>query len=184
MAPRTPDRRRPSRAETRLFERAMARAAPLQRDGSPAVPPAPDGPPAARPGLAAAPRPVATGTPIATEAPLAAGRAVGLDGRTMERLRRGRIRPTARLDLHGATRQEAHRALTAFIAEAYHGGARCVIVITGKGRISEGGGVLRQELPHWLNLPGTRGHVLGFAEAQPRDGGAGALYVLIRRRKS
>jgi DNA-nicking Smr family endonuclease len=112
---------------------------------------------------------------------LDAGVAAGLDTRTMDRLRRGRIRPEARLDLHGMTRQEAHGALTAFMARTESAGRRCVIVITGKGRVSEGGGVLRNEVPGWLNAPAIRHRILGFAEAQPKDGGAGALYVLLRR---
>ncbi len=112
---------------------------------------------------------------------LDAGVAAGLDTRTMDRLRRGRIRPEARLDLHGMTRKEAHAALTAFMARAEIAGRRCVIVITGKGRVSEGGGVLRNEVPGWLNAPAIRHRILGFAEAQPKDGGAGALYVLLRR---
>lgn len=112
---------------------------------------------------------------------LHAGVATGLDGRTMERLRRGRIRPDATLDLHGMTRDEARPALDGFLARAQKNGQRCVIVVTGRGLRSEGGGVLRAELPHWLNLPLNRSRILGFAQAQPKDGGAGATYVLLKR---
>jgi DNA-nicking Smr family endonuclease len=102
----------------------------------------------------------------------------------MGRLRRGQMRPEARLDLHGMTRKEAYAALTAFIPRAQADGRRCVVVITGKGRVSEGGGVLRNEVPGWLNAPAIRQSILGFAAAQPRDGGTGALYVLLRRARS
>ena len=51
--------------------------------------------------------------------------------------------PQARLDLHGMTQDQAHTALVSFMADAQADGKRCVIVITGRGRISEGGGVLR-----------------------------------------
>lgn len=112
---------------------------------------------------------------------LDAGVAAGLDARTMDKLRRGQIRPEARIDLHGMTRKQAHAALTVYMAKAEAAGRRCIIVITGKGRISEGGGALRNEVPGWLNAPAIRPRILGFAEAQPRDGGAGALYVLLKR---
>lgn len=109
------------------------------------------------------------------------GVAAGMDARNMDRLKRGRIRPEAKLDLHGKTRDQAHRALEEFLARAQADGRRCVIVVTGRGRLSEGGGVIRSEVPHWLNLAPNRSRILGFAQAQPRDGGSGALYVMIRR---
>lgn len=111
------------------------------------------------------------------------GTAAGLDARTMNRLRRGRIRPQGRLDLHGMVQTAAHRALDSYIADAAAVGKRCIVVITGKGRVSEGGGVLRRQLPGWLNGPMARPHIIGFAEAQPKDGGAGAMYVLLRRKR-
>jgi len=114
-------------------------------------------------------------------APLAAGRSADLDGRTLDRLRRGQLRPEARLDLHGMTRDQAYAALMSFVENSQAAGKRCVIVITGRGRTSEGGGVLRSETPGWLNSPLVRSRVLAFATAKPRDGGAGALYVLLRR---
>ncbi|MDA0651785.1 MAG: Smr/MutS family protein [Proteobacteria bacterium] len=120
---------------------------------------------------------------IAALPSLAAGTSADVDSRTMDRLRRGRLRPEARLDLHGMTQDKAHRALNLFIAEAQSSGVRSIIIITGKGRISEGGGVLRNQVPQWLNAPGIRPSILAFSPAQPKDGGAGALYVLLRRRR-
>ncbi|MBK20522.1 MAG: hypothetical protein CMM52_16960 [Rhodospirillaceae bacterium] len=116
-----------------------------------------------------------------TYAPLAAGRSGDVDGRTLDRLKRGQIRPEARLDLHGLTQENAHRELVSFIVEAQASGKRSVIVITGRGRLSEGGGVLRNQTPNWLNAPALRARIIAFATAQPRDGGTGALYVLLRR---
>ena len=112
---------------------------------------------------------------------MAAGRSGDVDGRTLDRLKRGQIRPEARLDLHGLTQENAHRELVSFIVEAQASGKRSVIVITGRGRLSEGGGVLRNQTPNWLNAPALRARIIAFATAQPRDGGTGALYVLLRR---
>jgi DNA-nicking Smr family endonuclease len=92
---------------------------------------------------------------------------------------RGQIRPEAALDLHGHTLAKAHAALHRFIARMQGHGAHCVIVITGRG--AQDGPTLRAEVPRWLNEPALRKLILGFSEAQPQDGGAGALYVLLRR---
>ncbi|MDP6788609.1 MAG: Smr/MutS family protein [Rhodospirillales bacterium] len=109
----------------------------------------------------------------------------GLDKRTQARLRRGQLPIEARIDLHGLTQDEAHRALTAFLAASRDAGRRCVLVITGKGFGPDGSvGVLRAAVPRWLNEAGQRRHVLAFRHAQPRDGGSGALYVLLKRNKT
>ena len=116
-----------------------------------------------------------------TMAALAPGRSPDLDRRTLQRLRRGHLRPEARLDLHGMTQDQAYRSLMSFLEDSQAGGKRCVLVITGRGRTSDGGGILRKETPGWLNSPMSRLRVLAFATAMPRDGGVGALYVLLRR---
>jgi len=103
----------------------------------------------------------------------------GLDRASAERLKRGRYPIEARLDLHGMTQDEAHRALSGFVTRSRAVGRRVVLVITGHGRIS--GGVLKAAVPRWLNEPGLRRHLLATTRAQPRDGGAGALYLLLRK---
>ncbi len=114
---------------------------------------------------------------------LAHGHIAGVDRRTAERLKRGRLNIDARLDLHGLTQAEAHRALNAFIAASYEAGRRCLLVITGKGYRREDGGVLRGKVPQWLNQSPNRGRVLAFDYAQQRDGGTGALYIMLRRQR-
>ena len=109
-------------------------------------------------------------------------RFAGIDRANAERLKRGKHPVEARLDLHGMTQDEAHRALAVFIRGARAGGKRCVLVITGRGRA--GGGVLRGAVPRWLDEPEIRPHLLAIATAQPRDGGAGALYVMLRRTRT
>lgn len=114
-----------------------------------------------------------------------------LDRRTYERLRKGQIRPEARIDLHGMNQEQAHSALGGFIRRCYAGGMRCVLVITGKGRPDQGGGqsydvpvgVLRQRVPEWFCEGDLADMVLQFMPAQPKDGGTGAFYVYLRRSK-
>ncbi len=114
---------------------------------------------------------------------LAPGRAPGLDRRSAQRLTRGQMKIDATLDLHGMTQAEAAATLSEFLADAEASGRRCVLVITGKGRIGEETGVLRRMVPRWLNAPPNRARVLSFADAQPKHGGAGAMYVLLKRKR-
>jgi DNA-nicking Smr family endonuclease len=126
---------------------------------------------------AAAPQPSPNPSP-----PLTIDRAAGYDRANAERLKRGQHPVEARLDLHGLTQAEAHRSLAGFLREARATGKRCVLIITGRG--SAGGGVLKSAVPRWLDEPAFRPHVLAIATAQPRDGGSGALYVMLRRTRS
>lgn len=113
---------------------------------------------------------------------LAPGALADVDKRTAERLRRGKLAIEGHLDLHGMTQDEAERAVRAFLAESQTAGRRCVLIVTGKGAGREGG-VLRRELPRWLNLPGNRARIVAFAPAQPQHGGHGAVYLLLKRRR-
>ncbi len=90
----------------------------------------------------------------------------------------------ATLDLHGMTQAEAHRALGAFLHGSQSAGKRTVRVITGKGggkSLGSGRGVLRDSVPRWLNEGPNRRMIRGFSFAAPKDGGEGALYVLLKR---
>jgi DNA-nicking Smr family endonuclease len=109
------------------------------------------------------------------------GRATGIDRRSSERLHRGRLPIEGRLDLHGMTQAAAAERLAGFIERSEAAGKRCLLVITGKGLAS--GGILRDQVPRWLNLPPNRGRVLAFDYARPQHGGSGALYVLLKRRR-
>jgi len=115
---------------------------------------------------------------------LSHGRAAGVDKRTMDRLRRGQLPIEAEIDLHGHTQEEAHRVLSAFIAGHAAAGRRCVRVITGKGSFREGGGVLKSAVPRWLNEQPLQDSILAFTHARRDDGGEGALYVLLRRKRT
>ena len=112
------------------------------------------------------------------------GEAPGLDRRTKTRLRRGQVSIEARIDLHGLTQPEAHAQLLRFLESAFEKGVRSVLVITGKGLRANGKiGVLRSSVPRWLNQKPARDWIRAFDHAANRDGGDGALYVLLRRRK-
>jgi len=113
-----------------------------------------------------------------------------LERRLKRDLARGRAIVDSVLDLHGLTQAEAHHALRGFLIQAQIQDFRVVIVITGKGARGPQNdedwfhetGVLRRVVPHWLREPDLRSTVLGFEEAGPGHGGAGALYVRLRRR--
>ena len=106
------------------------------------------------------------------------GSRAGLDGRTQRRLFRGDVFIDRRLDLHGHTAAHAEKKLQRFIEDTSCLGCRCVLVITGKGA-----GVLKGLVPVWLKRAPLSGLVLALAEARPADGGSGAFYVLLRRRR-
>lgn len=134
-------------------------AAPMGRPPVPATPPAP--PPA--------PPPLVLGQ-----------RTAGLDERRWRALGSDRLRPERTLDLHGHTATAAHRALDAFLLACVARDIRCVEIITGRGA-GEGGGVIRRELPHWLEAPALRGLVLAARHAHPAN--PGAVRLLLRRRR-
>lgn len=104
----------------------------------------------------------------------------GLDAKSWQQLRRGKLRPERTLDLHGRRVHEAHLAVRAFLQDAYADGVRCVTIVTGKGPAPEGG-VLRRELPMWLNAPELRHLLLGAAH--PHAANAGSVNLLLRRKR-
>jgi DNA-nicking Smr family endonuclease len=122
---------------------------------------------------------------------------VPLERRMRQRVTRGQSPIDGVLDLHGMRQDEAHRGLLNFIHRKVHEGAVVVMIITGKGGFSSGGlvtgergvpttdgrGVLKRLVPHWLSDPGQRRYVLGFEDAAQHHGGTGALYVRLRRLK-
>ncbi|HEX5213347.1 MAG TPA: Smr/MutS family protein [Pseudolabrys sp.] len=103
-----------------------------------------------------------------------------LGRRMKQRVARGKEAIDARIDLHGLTQAQAHSALLHFLRNAQARDARLLLVITGKGRGAEPG-VLRRQVPQWLGLPEFRSLVVGFEDAHIAHGGAGALYVRVRR---
>jgi DNA-nicking Smr family endonuclease len=110
------------------------------------------------------------------------GARLGLDPRLLSQLRRGEFSVQAHLDLHGMIQPAAKEAVTNFIVDAVRKGHRTVLVVHGRGLRSPGGlPVLKHAAAQWLSHGIAGGYVLAFATARPNDGGAGAVYVLLRR---
>jgi DNA-nicking Smr family endonuclease len=175
-------RRGLSAHEQKLWSDVTRSVAPLRRQPLP-----PDPEPLTAPGK---PKPKPSRAP-ARSAPPTARPTVPLeafDRRLKQRLARGTEAIDVRVDLHGKTQSEAYAALSSFLRKAQRDGAKFVLVITGKGGSAreDGGerGVLKRQVPQWLGLPEFRRYVLGFEDAHHRHGGAGALYLRIRRQRS
>lgn len=184
------DRRRLGPEEQALWDAVKRTAVPLHPKAKPAAapPPVPEAAAPAPPDISASaqhptpPKPPTRAIPTLHP----------LDRREKKKLVRGSMEIDGRLDLHGLRQDEARARLMGFLASAQGRDSRIVLVITGKGR-SDGGfetlhgperGVLRRVVPMWLSLPEFRPLVLGFEEAHLAHGGAGALYIRIRRRRS
>lgn len=103
----------------------------------------------------------------------------GIQHAVVRRLRRGHYVIEAQLDLHGQTVAQARISVTRFLQESRSVGRRCVRIIHGKGRGSEGKlPVLKGKVNVWLR---RKDEVLAFCPAQPTDGGNGAVYVLLKK---
>ena len=160
------------------FERAMADAVPLAgRDKLSGPPPGRIRPPA----RAEVEEPIAF--EIERHDERIEGRAPGIDLHQLQRLRSGRIEIDARIDLHGVGAAAAELALRDALAAALDAEHRCLLVVHGRGLHSAGAPVIKRALPDWLAAPPHGTQVLAFASALPADGGSGATYVLLRRRR-
>lgn len=107
----------------------------------------------------------------------------GFDRATHTKLRKGQLEIEGSLDLHGMTQDEAYRALVRFVTQAQARGRRTLLIITGKGRVTQGGGVLRRLLPLWVAEQGLKNCVLACVPASVKDGGDGAFYLRLRKKK-
>jgi DNA-nicking Smr family endonuclease len=115
------------------------------------------------------------------------GPAEVLDSSWERRIKRGQLEPDMSIDLHGHTLVTAHQRLDRALAEAVADGIRVLLVVTGKSRESAGSrdrpgrGAIRAEIAHWLDGSPFAAHIASIRNAHPRHGGAGALYVIMRR---
>ena len=105
----------------------------------------------------------------------------GVQNGVFRKLRQGRYEAEARLDLHRMTTAVARRELFEFVCDSYELGIRSVIIIHGKGESRaerERSSILKGCTDHWLRQLDA---VQAFHSAQPRHGGTGAVYVLLRK---
>lgn len=110
------------------------------------------------------------------------GLSQGVDRSLLEALRRGDFSVQGHVDLHGLGVEAARDELERFLFDSRRKGARCVVVVHGRGLHSKDREpVLKERVGVWLSRGKLSRIVLAFATARPVDGGAGALYVLLRR---
>lgn len=145
-------------------------AKPVQKKSAPSVKPA-------------APAPATSGAKPAVRITPAPRQPLPDDG-TAQSLRKKKWPIDKTLDLHGMTQTAAHQALLRFVAGAARQEKRTLLVITGKGSRLAGGGVLRRLLPLWLEEPPLRAKVLACTPARTEDGGDGAFYIRLRKKKN
>jgi DNA-nicking Smr family endonuclease len=137
----------------------------------------------AKPAIAPLPAKPNSPPPIAT-----------FDRKKVRKIRSGQVDIEARIDLHGMRQDEAHVALINFLHRCQGKGQRWVLVITGKGKLSDRDddapfdmtrqrerGVLKRNVPRWLDEPDLRGLVVSYTTAAIQHGGEGALYVHLRK---
>ena len=112
---------------------------------------------------------------------------VNIDRNLAEKFSSGKMKIEARLDLHGMSEKQAFAAVTDFIQKSYVAGRRCVLIITGKGMKQdpwwESKGIIRQSFAQWINHIDIRPYLLGVATANQSDGGSGAFYCLLKRKR-
>lgn len=182
-------RRKPrglSPEERELWSRVIDKATPQQGPQSLFVEPSKTAPMLATPvpipmfKVGAKARPTQTAMPKAVP--------IAMDKKAFAKLKRGKITPDVKLDLHGMTQDQAHPALINTILNAHAAGKRLVLVVTGKGKHKDDGGpipvrtgVLRHAVPQWLGQAPLKQVVLQTSPASQSHGGSGALYVYLRR---
>jgi len=115
---------------------------------------------------------------------------VTMDRKSFTKMKRGKLGPEGKIDLHGMTVDQAHPALIRFLLRAHADGKRLVLVITGKGKAKPDTGpipvrlgVLKHQVPQWLKLAPLGQIVLQVSEAHISHGGTGAYYVYLRRNR-
>lgn len=111
-----------------------------------------------------------------------------LDSSWERSIKRGRLQPEMTIDLHGNSLATAHQRLDQALGEAVTDGVRVLLIITGKLRDGAGTrdrparGAIRAEITHWLDQSPFAAHIASIRNAHPRHGGAGAIYVIMRRK--
>jgi len=112
-----------------------------------------------------------------------------IDRNTAKKFNKGDFEIERVLDLHGKTEEQAFNMVNSFIKSSFSQGLRCILIITGKGKNSSDvdlfshKAILKNSVPKWLNNDELRGYILSFNFALPKDGGEGALQILLKRKR-
>lgn len=121
---------------------------------------------------------------------LSHGNVDDIDRKTARKFKQGKMDIDAKLDLHGMTQTQAYQALSDFILNNYHKQNRNLLIVTGKGNShprqhwnEPKSGILKEMVPKWLNESDIRPMILSFSHATQKDGGSGALYILLKRKR-
>lgn len=178
--------RRLSPEEATLWQRVMATVNPINPGRVPdLVPP--------RPSATGAPRPVVPASKPATAGPVRAasknatpGPGATLDGSWDRRLSSGAVIPDCTIDLHGHTLDTAYKALDQGLSQAILRGDRVLLLVTGKppraaSERPHARGRIRAAVNDWLTASRHAANIAAVRGAHPRHGGAGALYLILRR---
>lgn len=180
-------RRRLTENEIALWKKVIETAKPLHshpdaETPAPAAPSAPVAKPTVRRPVEMSPKPAVQAQPPHRPP-------IQMDSKAFGRMKRGKLEPEGKIDLHGMTLNQAHPALTRFILDSQSQGRRLVLVITGKGKSARDDGpipvpkgIIRRQAQFWLNAPPLDRAVLQVAPAHIRHGGDGAFYVYLRKR--
>ncbi len=163
-------RREVSELEAAFFREVLKDARPLKHKSAPHQPPK-------RPPRFSKIDPYPHPTPLSKAPVYADTHAPNIGGHRAAHLRKGRLEPEAKLDLHGHRQETAHRALQRFLMRAQGLGQSVVLVVTGKG------GILCDMLPRWLGEPEFRNLVVGISTAHVKHGGDGAFYVALKKQR-
>ena len=163
--------------EAALWRRVVDSVTPMHGP-LPKAAPVPD--PPAKPAAKIQPRPKALAPPVKQKP------GTTLDGSWDRRLARGLVQPDRSLDLHGHNLATAYDLLERRLREAVAEGARVLLLITGKPPAKERGGrgAIRAAVGDWLAASPVAGDIAAVRGAHPRHGGAGALYIILRRRRA
>lgn len=112
-----------------------------------------------------------------------------IDKATLKKFKQEQFKIEAVLDLHGKRENDAFEQVENFIVQNFYAGKRCVVIVTGKGGLHQTDdiymprGILKKQVPQWLNMPRIRSMILVFKNPSERLGGNGALYILLKRNR-
>ena len=123
-----------------------------------------------------------TGFVVSLTPEYAEGMAQGVNPEVARRLHRGDFSLQDHIDLHGLRVHDAHEAVDDFLSKSVASGKSAVLIIHGRGLSSPAEPILKSKVFRWLTTSPWHKWVIAFTSARLCDGGAGATYILLRRK--